>query len=145
MIFSPNATPLYWKTFNSISCAVELLLMSISKEGLQRWLDKLHGYCVKLGLEVDVSKTKSVELSKNNLIIKKIRYGNLNIKCVRSIQYLGFSITNNLNLKDFISACINKVSKMADMVLRTILTAGNVSVKSSLSIFDKQISPIFIW
>ena len=34
---------------------------------------------------------------------------------------------------------------MADMVLRAIRTTGNVSVKLSLSIFDKQISPVVLY
>ena len=40
---------------------------------------------------------------------------------------------------------INKASKMADMVLRAIRTTGNVSVKLSLSIFDKQISTVVLY
>ena len=40
---------------------------------------------------------------------------------------------------------INKASKMADMVLRAIRTTGNLSVKLSLSIFDKQISPLVLY
>ena len=132
-------------SFNSISWANDLLLMSTSKEGLQRCLDKLHGYCAKWGLEVNVSKTKSMVLSKSNFISENFRYGNLDIECVRSIQYLGFSITYNLNLKCIMSDRINKASKMADMVLRAIRTTGNVSVKLSLSIFDKQISPAVLY
>ena len=34
---------------------------------------------------------------------------------------------------------------MADMVLRAIRTTGNVSVKLSLSIFDKQRSPVVLY
>ena len=131
--------------FNSISWADDLLLMSTSKEGLQRCLDKLHGYCAKWGLEVNVSKTKSMVLSKSNFISENFRYGNLDIECVRSIQYLGFSITYNLNLKCIMSDRINKASKMADMLLRAIRTTGNVSVKLSLSIFDMQISPVVLY
>ena len=94
--------------FNSISWADDLLLMFTSKEGLQRCLDKLHGHCAKWGLEVNVSKTKSLVLSKSNFIRENFRYGNLYIDCAKSIQYLGFSITYNLNLKCIMSDRINK-------------------------------------
>ena len=94
--------------FNSISWADDLLLMFTSKEGLQRCLDKLHGHCAKWGLEVKVSKTKSMVLSKSNFIRENFRYGDLYIDCAKSIQYLGFSITYNLNLKCIMSDRINK-------------------------------------
>ena len=40
---------------------------------------------------------------------------------------------------------IDKASRMADMVLRAIRTTGNVSVKLTLNIFDKQISPVVLY
>ena len=82
-------------SFNSISWADDLLLMSTSKEGLQRCIDDLHGYCAKWGLEVNASKTKSMELSKSHFVSENFRYGNADIECVKSIKYLGFSITYN--------------------------------------------------
>ena len=85
-------------SFNSISWADDLLLMSTSKEGLQRCIDDLHGYCTKWGLEVNANKTKSMVLSKSHFVSENFRYGNADIECVKSIQYLGFSITYNLNL-----------------------------------------------
>ena len=115
-------------SFGSISWADDLLLMSTSKEGLQRCLDKLHGYCAEWGLEVNASKTKSVVLSKSHLVSENFRYGYADIECVRSIQYLGFSNTYSLNLKYIMSDRIDKASKMVDMVLRAMRTTGNVSV-----------------
>ena len=90
-------------------------------------------------------KTKSMVLSKSHFVSENFRYGNADIECVRSIQYLRFSITYNLNLKYIMSDRINKASKMADMVLRAIRTTGNVSVNLSLNIFDKQISPVVLY
>ena len=119
--------------------------MSTSKEGLQRCIDDLHGYCAKWGLEVNASKTKSMVLSKIHFVSENFRYGNADIECVKSIQYLGFSITLNLNLKYIMTDRIDKASKLADRVLRALRTTGNVSVKSSLNIFDKQISPVVLY
>ena len=136
-----------WQIITSmyISRADDLLLMSTSKEALQRCIDDLHGYCAKWGLKVNASKTKSMVLSKSHFVSENFRYGNADIECVRSIQYLGFSITYNLNLKYIMTDRIDKASKMADVVLRAIRTIGNVSVKLSLNIFDKQISSCSIW
>ena len=84
-------------------------------------------------------------LSKSHFVSENFRYGNADIECVKSIQYLGFSITYNLNLKYIMTDRIDKASKMADMVLRAIRTTENVSVKLSLNIFDKQISPVVLY
>ena len=63
--------------FSSISLADDLLLMSTSKEGLQRCLDKLHGYCAKWGLQVNAGKTKSMVLSKSHFVSENFRYGDM--------------------------------------------------------------------
>ena len=85
--------------------------MSTSKEGLQRCIDDLHGYCAKWGLEVNASKTKSMVLSKSLFVSENFRYGNADIESVKSIQYLGFSITYSLNLKYIMTDRIDKASK----------------------------------
>ena len=56
-------------SFNSISQADYLLLLSTSKEGLHRCSNKLYGYCAKWGLDVDAT-----ELSEVNCIIEKPFY-----------------------------------------------------------------------
>ena len=83
-------------SFSSISWADDLLLMPISKEGLHRCLDKLHGYCAKWELEVNASKTKSMVLSKSHFVNENFRYGNADIECeIHTI----FKIFNYLQLK----------------------------------------------
>ena len=63
-------------SFSSISWTDDLLLMSTSKEGLHRYLDKLHGYCAKWGLEVNASKAKVMVQSKSHFVSEIFRYGN---------------------------------------------------------------------
>ena len=98
-----------------------------------------------MGIRNYASKTKSMVLSKSHFVSENFRNGNTDIECVRSIQYLGFSITYNLNLKYIMSDRIDKASKMADMVLHAIRTTGNASFNLSLNIFDKQISSIILY
>ena len=45
---------------NSISWADDLILMSLSKNGLQECLNRLSLYCRKWGLEVNIDKTKTM-------------------------------------------------------------------------------------
>ena len=43
---------------------MDLVLLSTSKEVLQKSLDSLNSYCKKMGLEVNLEKTKSIVFSK---------------------------------------------------------------------------------
>ena len=52
------------KYLNSLSWADDLLLVSTTRDGLQKCLDKLRSYCIKWGLEVNSDKTKTMIFSK---------------------------------------------------------------------------------
>lgn len=59
-IFDKSCDPLEIgdQEINSLSWADDLILMSLSESGLQRCLNKLHQYCYKWGLEVNLAKKK---------------------------------------------------------------------------------------
>ncbi len=59
-LFDNECTPveLAGLKMNLLSWADDLVLMSSSAAGLQRWLNKLEIYCYKWNLEVNNSKTK---------------------------------------------------------------------------------------
>ena len=88
---------------NSISWADDLLILSHSRKGLQSCLDKLHAYCIKRGLVVNQTMTKTVVFSMNKKLPEKFYYGNSEVECVKEIKYLGFDITHNMNTKNLIT------------------------------------------
>ena len=67
-----------------------LVLMSNSKEGLQRSLDTLMNYSLSWGLEVDLEKSKCIVFSKaTKPDTTKFFYNASQIETVRSNIYLG--------------------------------------------------------
>ena len=58
-------------------------------------------------------------------------YGNSEIECVKEIQYLGFNITHNMNIKNLITDRHKKAEKMSNLLLRALRTSKNVSAKLS--------------
>ena len=55
---------LHYIYINSIAWADDILIISHSCKGLQTCLDKLHAYCLKWGLVVNQTKTKTMVFSK---------------------------------------------------------------------------------
>ena len=60
-------------------------------------------------------------------------------------QYLGFHISYNMKFKNPIADKEAKAMKMAHMVHRALRTSNNVSIKLSMSLLDKQITPILLY
>ena len=81
-------------SINSISWADDLLLMSLSKEGVQKCLHKLEGYCRKWGLDINENKTKCMVLSYRRGPFEPLYIYNTPIEYVNKITYLGFNNTN---------------------------------------------------
>ena len=113
-----NRVKLHEIHLNSISWADDLLLLSCSREGLQKCLDNLSDYCEEWGLLVYESKTKNMIFTKSKWTLDKFHYGNSVIECVKSIQCLGFDISNNFNIKVTIQDRQCKSSKMSNLLLR---------------------------
>ena len=94
---------------------------------------------------VNQTKTKTMVFSKNKWQPEKFYYGNSEIECVKEIQYLGFNITHNMNIKNLITDRRKKAGEMSNLLLRALRTSKNVSAKSSLSLFYEYLSPILLY
>ena len=74
--------------------ADDLILLSETKEGLQKLLDKMEIYCNKWKLDVNIKKTKIMIFNRGNKLIKTdLKYKNLPLENVKKLKYLGFSIS----------------------------------------------------
>ena len=74
--------------------ADDLVLISRSKEGLQRQIDTLQDYCQKWKLDINIKKTKTMIFNRGNKIIKAdFNVAGAKIDNVKSLTYLGFTIS----------------------------------------------------
>ena len=131
--------------FNSISWADDLIMVSLSKEGLQKCLDKLSAYCSKWGLEVNVDKTKIMVFSNSYDKNVKFHYKGIELTQEKYMIYLGFNIAYNGNIKSVISDRVAKARKVGNMILHAIRTNKNISVSLAMSLFEKQVSPVLLY
>lgn len=147
-IFNKSCDPvtLDGYSFNSLSWADDLVLMSTSPSGLQQCLDRLDTYCIKWSLTVNKSKTQCMTCSKGHLTHKPFFYlqGDI-LENTNKYTYLGVPFHCNGKNKDAISDRILKATRCSHIIRGAIKTTGNVSVKMSMSLFDKQISPILTY
>ena len=130
---------------NSISWADDLILISKSKEGLQRCLNLLFLYCKKWGLEVNADKTKTMVFSKQADKTTTFNFNNIPLKNVQDMVYLGFNFSYNGNIQSIMCDRISKSKKVAGMVLSALRTNKNISTKLALGIYDKQIAPVLMY
>ena len=133
-------------TFNSLSFADDLVLLSTSQEGLQLCLDKLQAYCYKWGLSVNESKSKFMVFSKGIIKNASIKFGNKYLELVTNYKYLGIILCANGTIKKAVDDRILKANG-ALYLLKQILSSdkGNISPKLSINLFDKQIVPILLY
>ena len=74
--------------------ADDLVLMSVSKEGLQKCLDDLHSYCKKWKLKVNTDETKVLIFNKSGRLMKKhcFIFESEALEIVQEFKYLGIVI-----------------------------------------------------
>ncbi len=96
---------------NSISWADDLVLLSTSKKGLQKYLERLSDYCEKWQLSVNVLKTKVMVLSAGHSRIDDIKFDNNTLECVSSYKYVGPIFSRNGKFTKMEEDRINKARK----------------------------------
>ena len=144
---SPECDPIQLGSFimNSISWADDLILISLSKNGMQNCVYKLEEYCRRWGLEINENKTKCMVMSNKRGPFEPVYIYGTQIEYVKSMQYLGFQIKHNGNVDSIINDRISKASRVSHMILQALRTNKNVSTELALTLFDKQIAPILLY
>ncbi len=123
--------------------ADDLVLLSESKEGLQKSLDTLSSYCTKWYLKVNESKSKIMLCSKqkpSNEI--KFIYNNKELEKVSLYKYLGIMISDDASLLPAHDALAQKGLKAYYAMNNLLYSANITNVKNYLMLFDALIRPI---
>ena len=67
-----------------------IVILSSSREGLQRRLDKLESFCKDWCLDVNIDKTKVLIFNKTSKLMKdEFKFDNKTLECVKHYRYLG--------------------------------------------------------
>jgi hypothetical protein len=121
--------------------ADDLILISESAKGLQCAIDKLHAYCMKWKLVVNINKSNIMIFNKSGRTFSNyiFRYGNLPLDVANEYCYLGVTFTPSGSFTKTMLKLKDKASKAFFKIRDTLY---NSSVKCSFKLFHSLIQPI---
>ncbi|MCU7801013.1 MAG: reverse transcriptase family protein [gamma proteobacterium symbiont of Lucinoma myriamae] len=125
--------------------ADDTLLLSESKQGLQNLLDKLHLYCTKWNVTVNIEKTK-VMVFKNGTRLENVDfyYNNMKLEMVKKFTYLGVIISSNGKFYQSQKHLAEQARK-ALFSLNNLFDCTMLHIKDKLKLFDCMILPILMY
>lgn len=128
----------------SLMYADDIILLSESKEGLQKALDVLGNFCSSWKLKINDKKSKVIVFNSNGKTHKNyFKINNESIETVKSYCYLGIlvSYTGNLNLSK--TNLMEKGRKAWFKIKKTLSLDNSCSVLEKL--FDTLVVPVLLY
>ena len=132
---------------NCLLYADDLVIFAISAKGLQRILNKLESYCEKVGLTVNLDKTKVMIFNNSGKSLNNysFKYGTKKLENAKSYRYLGLTLCPYGNFT-LARQELKKASLKALFKLRKEM--GNhfsENIKLTIKLYDALISPILMY
>ena len=122
--------------------ADDTVLFSYTQDGLQCLINKLHDYCTKWGISVNIDKTVVMVFKKGNRPENlTIKYNNFVLKQVQKFNYLGITLTSNGSFYQTQKA-LSKQALRALFSLNTLFDNSDLHISEKLKLFDAMIGPI---
>ena len=126
--------------------ADDLVILSKSKEGLQRCLDKTHFYSKINLLTISVKKSKSMIFNSSGKFIRNITFhiGDEKIEPVQEFCYLGIDFKCSGTVKHGANVLNDKGNK-ALRPLMNVIARFKIPPKTAIKLFHTYISPIITY
>jgi hypothetical protein len=142
---SCDITTLHDEQVPCLLYADDLVIISKTKEGLQKSLDKLSNYCAKWQLEVNTCKSQVMIMTKSGKIPKEnFTCCGITLQNVKEYNYLGTTISNTGSFKPAMSTLKNKGMK-ALYKLKKLINQTHIKKSLALKMFDQLIKPILLY
>ena len=131
---------------NALMYADDLILLSQSKEDLQKKVDILEAYCNKWKLNINEKKSKVMVFNRGNKLIKTdIKVNNTALENVKTFKYLGFSISaKNCSFLPTIENLSTRASR-AIFALNNRIKLSKLPKRLAVKVFNSQIVPILTY
>ena len=130
---------------NHFLYADDLVILSLSKEGLQRCLDKTHIYAKTNLLTISVMKSKSIVFNGSGKFLRDtFHIGDENIEPVQEFCYLGVDFKCSGTVKHAANI-LNEKGNKALRPLLNVIARFKIPLKTALKLFHTYISPIIIY
>lgn len=133
---------------HSVNClmyADDIVLLSLSSNGLQEKIDMLAKFCKDWCLTVNLSKTKIVIFNKAGRHLKyNFTYDKNNVECVSKCKYLGITFCSSGSFSYAQNELYQKGLKAYFKLCKDFISL-NPSPKISLHVFDHTLLPILLY
>ena len=131
---------------NALAYADDIVLLSTSKDGLQKALTIVHQYCQDWRLKVNCKKTKCMTFSRGTQKEKtQFKMGGEVLENVKEYKYLGIIINKkNCTFTPSIKALRNKATR-ALYAIKAKVNIHRLPIKMAFKLFDALIKPILLY
>ena len=133
--------------FHHLLYADDIVLFSDTPIGLQTKLNLLFTQSSRLGLEVNLDKSKIIVFRKGGRLSKHEHwhYNNTNVEIVNSYNYLGVNFTTKLSFTNFSTSLITKSKNASYCILRSLRTLQCTNINVFCKLFDSKVLPILTY
>ena len=145
-MFDDSCSPvsLLTRKLHCLLYADDLVLLSESLQGLQNSLTKLSHYCDEWGLQINISKTKSLVFNNTGRTTShKFYINNTPIENSRNYVYLGVTFSKSGSFTEVKNNLYHKGLK-ALFKVKKCFQGHSPKIKTILHIFDHTIKPILL-
>ena len=124
--------------------ADDIILVSDTPQGLQQKLNILEEQSTRLGVKVNLEKTKIIVFRKGGFLSKfeKWFYGGHPVEVVNKYVYLGFEFTTKMSITSSLSSFIIKAKHALNALFRSLSTIECHENKIFFKLFDSKVLPI---
>ena len=124
--------------------ADDMAIVSDTVVGLQSKLNILHEQCLRLGIEINLEKTKIVAFRKGGHLSRHEcwKFGDSIIDVENSYRYLGIDFSTRLSFSTSTAALISKAKQSTNLILRSLYDIECHNLKIFSKLFDSKIQPI---
>ena len=146
-IFDDQCDPIHIQNdkFSHFLYADDLVMISNSKEGLQRCIDKASNFAKSKRLTISVKKSKTMVFNSPGRFIRDtFTLGSNTLEPVQSFCYLGVDIKCSGTVKHAMNVLNDKGNKSLRPLLGAI-ARFNIPVKTSIKLFHTYVSPILLY
>ena len=125
--------------------ADDIVLLSMSANGLQKSIDVFKQYTYRWGLEINPKKTKIMVFNKRRTDSLAFWYGKNKIDIVDSYTYLGIQITPSGKFTSAEKLLYTKANKAYFSISQSLNSHNGTSVNTLCTLFDTNIKPILLY
>ena len=130
--------------FHHLFYADDNCIFSTTPVGLQNKLNILYDLSVKLGMEVNLDKTKIIVFRKGGHLsrFEKWHYNHIPIEVVNTYNYLGITFSTRMSFTNMCLPLIAKAKRSINEILFSLRTLSHFDLSIFLKLFDSKIFPI---